>query len=145
MEILDLRGKVALVTGSARGLGQEIAKDLAGYGVSLILADVEYPEETEKESEKGCRSETPTNVLSACELESHVRRRFAAPRADRPRRALFRRREGGRPRLPGHRFAAPRTTTRLARELGEDVREARSRGTPPVTRTDGSDAPRGPR
>jgi len=47
--LLKLKGKTALVTGSARGLGKEIALGFAKNGASLILADVEYPEETEKQ------------------------------------------------------------------------------------------------
>lgn len=42
----QLNDKTALVTGSSKGLGQEIAVCLAEQGVSLILADVVYPEET---------------------------------------------------------------------------------------------------
>ncbi len=38
--------KIALVTGAARGLGKEIATGLAQHGASLVLADVEFPEET---------------------------------------------------------------------------------------------------
>jgi len=43
---LTLKEKIALVTGSARGLGKEIALMLSQNGASLILADVDYPEET---------------------------------------------------------------------------------------------------
>jgi len=46
-----LDGRTALVTGSARGLGKEIALSLAHNGASLILADIVYPEETAKEIE----------------------------------------------------------------------------------------------
>ena len=49
--LLTLKGKTALVTGSARGLGKEIALGIAQSGASLILADVEYPEETAKQVE----------------------------------------------------------------------------------------------
>lgn len=50
--LLSLKGKTALVTGSARGLGKEIALGFARSGASLILADVGYPEETTKLVEK---------------------------------------------------------------------------------------------
>jgi NAD(P)-dependent dehydrogenase (short-subunit alcohol dehydrogenase family) len=46
-----LDGKIALVTGSSRGLGKEIAKGFAQYGASLVLADISYPEKTEEEIE----------------------------------------------------------------------------------------------
>lgn len=48
-QIFRLDGKIALVTGASRGLGREIAKGFAQYGASLMLADIAYPEETEKE------------------------------------------------------------------------------------------------
>jgi NAD(P)-dependent dehydrogenase (short-subunit alcohol dehydrogenase family) len=48
-DIFRLDGKIALVTGSARGLGKEIALGLSQYGASLVLADIEYPEKTAEE------------------------------------------------------------------------------------------------
>ena len=39
MEI-NLRGKVAIVTGAARGIGRTIAETLAQEGVSVIVTDV---------------------------------------------------------------------------------------------------------
>src|SRR5689334_25307271 len=36
-ELFDLTGKVALVTGGSRGLGQEMAEGLAEAGASLML------------------------------------------------------------------------------------------------------------
>ena len=49
MEIAKLytfKGKTALVTGAAQGLGREIAVAFAKNGASLVLSDVQYPEET---------------------------------------------------------------------------------------------------
>jgi len=43
-----LDGKVALVTGSNRGLGAAIAKGMAGAGASVVLHDIAAPEETAK-------------------------------------------------------------------------------------------------
>ena len=48
-DIFRLDGKIAVVTGSARGLGKEIALGLSQYGASLVLADIEYPEKTAEE------------------------------------------------------------------------------------------------
>jgi NAD(P)-dependent dehydrogenase (short-subunit alcohol dehydrogenase family) len=56
-ELFRLDGKIALVTGSAQGLGKEIALTLAQNGCSLVLADLVYPEETSKQiAEIGSRS-----------------------------------------------------------------------------------------
>lgn len=42
----QLENKKAIVTGSSKGLGREIAVCLAEHGVSVILADIVSPEET---------------------------------------------------------------------------------------------------
>jgi NAD(P)-dependent dehydrogenase (short-subunit alcohol dehydrogenase family) len=56
-ELFRLKGKIALVTGSAQGLGKEIASSLAQNGCFLVLADIAYPEETAKQIEEiGSRS-----------------------------------------------------------------------------------------
>jgi NAD(P)-dependent dehydrogenase (short-subunit alcohol dehydrogenase family) len=44
--LLTLSGKTALVTGAAGGLGREIALGIAQQGASLVLADIEHPDET---------------------------------------------------------------------------------------------------
>jgi 2-deoxy-D-gluconate 3-dehydrogenase len=46
------KGQTALVTGSARGLGREIALSLAEHGASLVLADKVFPSDTAGEIEK---------------------------------------------------------------------------------------------
>ncbi|HUO48862.1 MAG TPA: SDR family oxidoreductase [Acidimicrobiales bacterium] len=38
---MDITGKVAVVTGSASGIGRGIARSLAGRGASILLADVD--------------------------------------------------------------------------------------------------------
>ncbi|MBA4394576.1 MAG: short-chain dehydrogenase, partial [Desulfobacca sp.] len=48
----SFEGQTALVTGSARGLGLEIALALAQHGASLVLADKVFPAETAGEIEK---------------------------------------------------------------------------------------------
>jgi NAD(P)-dependent dehydrogenase (short-subunit alcohol dehydrogenase family) len=50
-DLFNLNGKTALVTGSAHGLGKKIALSLAQNGVSLILADIDYPEDAAQEIE----------------------------------------------------------------------------------------------
>ena len=37
---IDLSGKTAIVTGAGRGIGREIARTLAGEGVTVIIADI---------------------------------------------------------------------------------------------------------
>ncbi len=39
-------GRVAIVTGAARGIGQRIAIKLAARGASLVLVDLDQPGET---------------------------------------------------------------------------------------------------
>ena len=45
-ELFSLKGKTAMVTGAARGLGREIALALAENGAALVLSDIQYPEDT---------------------------------------------------------------------------------------------------
>jgi NAD(P)-dependent dehydrogenase (short-subunit alcohol dehydrogenase family) len=47
-ERFQFENKKVIVTGSNRGLGQEIALDFAKQGASLVLADIICPEETAK-------------------------------------------------------------------------------------------------
>lgn len=42
-----LKDKVAIITGSARGIGKAIAQELAGKGVKIVISDI-LPEEAEK-------------------------------------------------------------------------------------------------
>lgn len=52
--MLDIKGKVALVTGGSRGIGKEVAKKLASFGANLIINYTSREEsalETKKEIE----------------------------------------------------------------------------------------------
>lgn len=51
-ELFSLKGKTALVTGAAQGLGREIALAFAESGASLILSDIQSPEATAEAVEK---------------------------------------------------------------------------------------------
>lgn len=70
-DLFRLDGKIALVTGAARGLGKEIAMGLAQHGASLVLADVESPEKTaEQIKRKGARcSAVKTDVSDEAEVK----------------------------------------------------------------------------
>jgi 2-deoxy-D-gluconate 3-dehydrogenase len=50
--MFSLEGKTAIVTGAARGLGAEIALGLAQCGASLVLADLNMPEDSARRVEK---------------------------------------------------------------------------------------------
>lgn len=45
---MDLKGRVAIVTGAGRGLGWAIAKRLADEGASLVIADINWESAREK-------------------------------------------------------------------------------------------------
>jgi len=48
MNLFDLSGKVAIVTGAARGMGQGIALELAAQGADVVVSDVLPGDETVK-------------------------------------------------------------------------------------------------
>ena len=63
----DLKGKVAIVTGGARGIGFETAKLLGEHSASVVIADIRY--ELAEESAKALRGE----YLDATAVEVDVR------------------------------------------------------------------------
>lgn len=75
-ELFKLDGKIALVTGSAQGLGQEIALSLAQNGCSLVLADLVYPEETARRiGDIGSRSiSVKADISNEAEVKNMVER-----------------------------------------------------------------------
>lgn len=51
-ELFNLKGKTALVTGAAQGLGREIALAFADSGAFLVLSDIQNPQSTAAAVEK---------------------------------------------------------------------------------------------
>lgn len=56
LKLFDLSGKVALITGSGRGLGFAIAEGLAAAGATIILNDID--EERLERQSKLCSKKT---------------------------------------------------------------------------------------
>jgi 3-oxoacyl-[acyl-carrier protein] reductase len=79
---LDGSGKVAVVTGSARGIGREIAQLLCEYGYSVVLSDInrETLEKTGAEFQsRGWKTLTcPANVSVPADAERMVDETLAA-------------------------------------------------------------------
>jgi len=75
-ERFRLDGKIALVTGSAQGLGREIVLALAQSGCSLVLADVVDPAETARQvAEAGSRSiSVKADISDEAEVKNMVER-----------------------------------------------------------------------
>jgi NAD(P)-dependent dehydrogenase (short-subunit alcohol dehydrogenase family) len=73
-EMFRLDGKTALVTGSAQGLGREIAVGLAQSGCALVLADIIDPKETaEKVAASGSRCiSVKADVSAEADVETMV-------------------------------------------------------------------------
>lgn len=73
---MDLKGKTALVTGSARGIGKAIAERLASLGAKVVISDVlaDMAESTARElREKGFEAiALRTDVTSAPDVERTV-------------------------------------------------------------------------
>jgi NAD(P)-dependent dehydrogenase (short-subunit alcohol dehydrogenase family) len=58
----ELRGKVAVVTGGASGIGKALAKAFLGEGMKVVIADVEAPALEATAEELGALGEITTQV-----------------------------------------------------------------------------------
>jgi len=59
---MDLSGKVAIVTGSARGIGREIALRLAEAGANIVISDIAGAESAAEEIKKMGRQSLAVNA-----------------------------------------------------------------------------------
>ena len=73
--MLDVNGKVAFVTGAASGIGNGIARALAGAGMKVMLADIEKPALDAAEAALAKTSATVASVVCDVSERSSV---FAA-------------------------------------------------------------------
>ena len=77
--LFSLKGKTALVTGAAQGLGREIALALAKNGAALILSDIQYPQDTARAvQETGARCMTVQADITAEDQVKTMAARAAA-------------------------------------------------------------------
>lgn len=76
VEMFSLEGKTAIVTGAARGLGAAIALGLAQCGASLVLADLNMPEDSARRVEKlgGRCIAVQTDISDEKQVEALVER-----------------------------------------------------------------------
>ncbi len=77
-QIFDIKGKVAVVTGAASGIGRAIASDLAGFGAKVVIADMDLKNAQkavrEIESAGGKAIAVKTDVSDSRSVDQMVRR-----------------------------------------------------------------------
>jgi NAD(P)-dependent dehydrogenase (short-subunit alcohol dehydrogenase family) len=78
MSLFDLSGKVAIVTGSSRGIGRAIAERLAEHGAKVVVSSrkaeacKEVAEAINKKHGKDCAIVVPANISSKDDLKNLV-------------------------------------------------------------------------
>lgn len=76
-EFLSLQGKVAVVTGAARGIGRKIAETLAQRGANIVVADRDFELSTTTAqaiaSESGCQVvAVPLDVVDSASVKAMI-------------------------------------------------------------------------
>lgn len=75
MSLFDLTGKVAIVTGAARGIGQSIAVELARAGADVVVSDIIPGDETVSQIKKLKRKSiyVKTDISKKTEVENLIK------------------------------------------------------------------------
>ena len=80
VSLFDLTGKIAIVTGAARGIGQSIALELAKAGADIVVSDIIPGEDTVNQIKKLNRKSiyVKTNISNKLEVNNLINKTIKA-------------------------------------------------------------------